>query len=225
MTIVPMISLFIAAVIAQPPDATYSTAGDPKAQGVRLSIRHPSSWTSRPLAGPGGVRQLRSPDGTAWVSVFVGHEDLVAAAAKQVEGGNPTPRQLLDSGRLDRHFTAGNEILNARTLDEFGPLVRTVDYFAPQAILEEAVYAIQGPRAVVVVFHIPPPPKTTIAPLLRTMVQSLRIEEPDSAWNSTLWIVIAGLVIVVAAPAAVLYRHRQAAPGRSASSSSIPRPR
>jgi hypothetical protein len=211
-----MISFFVAAVIAQPLDASYSSAGEPKAQGARLSIRHPSTWTSHPLDSPGGVRQLRSPDGTAWVSVFVGYEEQVAAATKQLEGGKPTPRQLLDSGLLDQLFTADSEILNARTTDEFGHLVRIVDYFAAQGILEEAVYAIQGPRAIVVVFHIPSPNRsTTIAPLLRVMMPSLRIDEPglesesESAGNSTLWIVIAALVIVGGGFAAVLIRHRR----------------
>jgi len=66
-----VLAALVAAVICQPLDAVYSTAGNPKASGLAVSLPVPSSWVAFDTPIPHAVKAIGARDGSAVVVIHV----------------------------------------------------------------------------------------------------------------------------------------------------------
>lgn len=139
-----MISLLLAAVIAQPLDAEYTAT----AHGISVTVRHPASWKPQPFSASHGVARLVSTDGQE-ARLWVTDELTQFAARGQDQAAASAEFDFIDSGKLLEPFTAGSRIVNGGTTYLGGRPARFLELASSNGTRQFLVGRLEGRRGVV----------------------------------------------------------------------------
>jgi hypothetical protein len=84
-----MIAQLLAAVIAQPLDATYSTAGDSNNCGLHVTLRFPSEWVTARSQHALGLVDFGTPDNSVAMALWINDRELQFPAGAERERAAP----------------------------------------------------------------------------------------------------------------------------------------
>jgi hypothetical protein len=142
-----MIAVLLAAVIGQPLDAEFSTAGHPGNYGAAVEIRHPAAWKVTPLASKYGIARITAPSGQQEIRIWITDEFAVLFS----EEGSHTPEfRFVNSGQLEKDFLSNKTIVHAETLLLNEKPARICEYISPDGAHEVFVGMLHGSHAILI---------------------------------------------------------------------------